>query len=1080
MARRLVRAARAELRVREAVEWLAARAPGEQVLVVGATADAASEVIREVTVTRGTGFGWHRFTLGRLAAELAKIELARRDLAPVGQLPIEALCARVVHRLRVDGRLGRLTAVVDQPGLPRALARTALELRMAGATTIDGDPELAAAVAALDEELARARLADRAAVYRIATEVAAGSEPSLLLGHALVLIDVPLRSIVERELVATLAARAPDVLATVPSGDEPTLRHLQEILHVEPHDLAEPAGDSLRRVQQSLFAPTGEVARLDRSVDIFSAPGESRECVEIARRVLQAAGQGVAFDRMAVLLRTPELYRVHLEEAMARAGVPVYFEQGTVMPDPSGRAFLALLACAVEQLSARRFAEYLSLGEVADAVAGEPPAAVPAGERWIPPDEELLPVALAATDEPMPERGVTADGPVAAGTLRTPWRWERLLVEAAVIGGRERWERRLLGLEAQLRLDDGEAGRESRERMLIDLAHLRAFALPLLDELARLPTLAPWGVWLERCGALATRALRRPERVLAVLAALAPMSEVGPVELREVQQVLGPRLVELVSRPGKRRYGQLLVAPIASARGLAFDHVFVPGLAERMFPQKLVEDPLLLDVARKRLGVELATRDDRLADERLALRLAIGAARERVILSYPRIDLDGGRPRVPSFYGLEVLEAAEGTLPGFDELAKRADVTGAARIGWPAPVERLDAIDDAEHDLALLDGLFRKHEDAPAGTAAYLLQSNEHLGRALRMRARRWTVKAWKPADGLIASDPASSEVQDALAAHALDARSFSPTALEHFAACPYRFALRTIAKLELRESPEAIETLGPLERGSLIHDVQFELSNELRAAGQLPVRPATLDVARDRLDAVLDRVAAQYRDTLCPAIDRVWNDGIAAIRADLREWLRRSSEDLEWTPRRFELGFGPTGRRGERDPASVPDAVRLDIGLSLRGSIDLVEEGPGGILRATDYKTGRAKVKTTAKGTPIIAGGTSLQPVLYALVLEKLFPEVPIAGGRLSYCTTRGDFQVVDVPLDDGSRAAAGVLADTLAHHARTGFYPPAPNKGECTYCDFRALCGPNEELRAAKKQGDKLQMLKKLRGQR
>ena len=341
-------------------------------------------------------------------------------------------------------------------------------------------------------------------------------------------------------------------------------------------------------------------------------------------------------------------------------------------------------------------------------------------------------------------------------------------------------------------------------------------------------------------------------------------------------------------------------------------------------------------------------------------------------------------------------------------------------------------------------------------------------------------MRAWKAADGLIVSEPASPEVQDALAAHALDARSFSPTALEHFAACPYRFALRTIAKLEPRESPEAIETLGPLERGSLIHDVQFELSNELRAAGQLPVRAATLEAARERLDGVLDRVAAQYRDTLCPAIDRVWNDGIAAIRADLREWLRRSSEDHEWTPRRFELGFGPTGRRGERDPASVPDAVRLDIGLALRGSIDLVEEGPGGILRATDYKTGRAKVKATAKGPPIIAGGTSLQPVLYALVLEKLFPDVAIAGGRLSYCTTRGDFQVVDVPLDDLSRASAAVLADTVGHHARTGFFPPAPNKGECTYCDFRALCGPNEELRATKKQGEKLLPLRKLRGQR
>ena len=41
---------------------------------------------------------------------------------------------------------------------------------------------------------------------------------------------------------------------------------------------------------------------------------------------------------------------------------------------------------------------------------------------------------------------VTVRNPV-LGTLRAPWRWERLLHDAAVLGGRERWKRRLDGLE---------------------------------------------------------------------------------------------------------------------------------------------------------------------------------------------------------------------------------------------------------------------------------------------------------------------------------------------------------------------------------------------------------------------------------------------------------------------------------------------------------------------------------------------------------------------------------------------------------------------------------------------------------
>jgi CRISPR/Cas system-associated exonuclease Cas4 (RecB family) len=239
-----------------------------------------------------------------------------------------------------------------------------------------------------------------------------------------------------------------------------------------------------------------------------------------------------------------------------------------------------------------------------------------------------------------------------------------------------------------------------------------------------------------------------------------------------------------------------------------------------------------------------------------------------------------------------------------------------------------------------------------------------------------------------------------------------------------------------------------------------------------LPVRPANVDAARARLDAKLDDIAARYRDDLYPAIERVWDDGISSIRADLREWLRRMSEDATWVPRRFELAFGLDTREG-RDAASSDAPVPID-GLSLRGSIDLVEEGPDGMLRATDHKTGRARVEAGS----VIAGGKSLQPVLYALALERLFPGATVAGGRLHYCTTRGDFTDVTVALDAGAREAAAVLVETIRHHFEHRFFPAAPGKGECKYCDYRPICGPYEETRAKKKQTLPLAALLRLRG--
>ena len=86
--------------------------------------------------------------------------------------------------------------------------------------------------------------------------------------------------------------------------------------------------------------------------------------MEIARRALELGAQGTPFDRMAVVLRAPSVYRAPLEEALRRAEIPAYFASGVPTPDPSGRALLALLCCAEERLSARRFSEYLSLAQV--------------------------------------------------------------------------------------------------------------------------------------------------------------------------------------------------------------------------------------------------------------------------------------------------------------------------------------------------------------------------------------------------------------------------------------------------------------------------------------------------------------------------------------------------------------------------------------------------------------------------------------------------------------------------------------------------------------------------------------------
>jgi ATP-dependent helicase/nuclease subunit B len=1103
----IVRSSRTASRLGCARGWLEAQPPGAEVLLLAANWEAADDLVRAVAAARGALLAVHRLTLNRLIGLLAANDLAARGLVPLSALATEAVAARAIHGLysapdssQSEQRAGVrqsddadfFAAVAAMPGFPGAVAHTAQQLRLAAtdpatlAAAGRSGSVLAAILERFEQELTSASLIDRAGMIRLA--IAAAAARPRFVGLPTLLLDVPVTSAMERDLIAALARHSPSILATVPAGDHRTQRYLSQALAVQAQAPQSPGDEhrsSLHLLQDHLFEHSAPPrCTLDDSVAIFSAPGESRECVEIVRTIQAQAERGVPFDQIAILLHAPAQYLPHLQEALRRAEIPAYYCAGTRRPEPGGRALLALLACAAEGLSARRFGEYLSLAQVPDWDDGHK-----AAQPFVAPDPELTPAGLGAELEVPPATDqppvfLTDPAPVVEGTVRAPWRWEELIVEASVIGNRDRWRRRLDGLRAELlrkraELREQDAAAARIDRQLLDLDHLREVALEIIDALAALPVKATWGEWLRRLRDLTAMAVRDANPVAAVLTELEPMAPVGPIDLEEVRIVLSNRLGTLTERPARRRYGAVFVGPAAAARGLCFDVVLVPALSERLFPRKVVEDPLLPDESRKRISAELELQPERVEAERLTLRIAVGAARRQLFLSYPRLDIEQGRPRVPSFYALETLRAAEGYLPGFYELAERAAAAQELRLGWPAPQDEQDAIDHAEFDLALLQRLLDADPETTTGAAHYLLSANVHLARALRARGRRW-LRRWTPADGLVDPDAAT---RAAIARHQIDARPFSATALQHYAACPYKFFLYAIHRLEPREEPEAIELLDPLTRGALFHEVQFDLLSELRERAMLPVGAANIVAAQDLVDDLLERRAESYRDQLAPAIEKVWDDGIAAIRADLREWLRRMAEDPSgWCPERFELSFG-LADRDQADPASSADPVALEAGMKLRGSIDLIERHRDGAVRVTDHKTGKVRAD---KGV-VVGGGKILQPVLYGLAAEKLLGQ-QVAAGRLYYCTSAGGYEERVVELSARLQSAGPHSGKTAREVAREvvgiiggalsdGFLPAAPNKNECAWCDYRMVCGPHEELRLRRKPTARLKRLVDLR---
>ena len=1087
--RSLVRCRSTSKLLEQAAAFLSKHAAQSEILILAPTRAAANELA--ITAFPMGCQGIHAFTLIQLAAHIAAQPLGQRSLAPISRLGIEAISTRIVDSAQRAKKLNYFSPVALTPGFPRALARSIAELRLQNISPAEllatGAPgkDLAYLMQLYEAELEQRSLADLSMLLAVAAGEAAAHR-NRFTGLPIVLADITVESQSHEQFLRAILHKSPGVLATMISGVGASAcqllseheQSLATLLDVVPEDLdTSPPANTLDRVRAWLFSSGQPPASPPDPELLFSAAGENLECVEIARRIRALAAQGTPFDRIAILLRNVEQYQPLVEEALRRAAIPGYFSRGAARPDPAGRAFLALLACASDGCSASRFAEYLSLGQLPPVDQnGAPIQPIP---QWVPPDDEIL--ANFASTPPAPGATPPRDS-VEETSLAVPIGWEKLLVDAAVIGGHHRWARRLRGLRAELQAQlrdlekEDQAHRPHIERRVEQLTRLEHFALPLIDMLGSLPKAARWGEWLDRLGELAQMALAHPESVLAVLSELMPMGEVGPATLEEVYDVLSEKMGALRNDPPRRRYGHVFVASIDEARARAFDVVFLPGLAEGLFPRRAWEDPLLLDEHRAKLqppekspAGRLETQDRRIANERMLLHSAAAAATQRLVVSYPRMDVMQSRPRVPSFYALEILRAAEGRLPSLREFKERAATSAPTRLDWPAPTDPAIAIDDAEYDLASLQAALKLPRDNAKGSARYLMEVNQSLARSLRTRGRRWR-NGWSAADGLVDPDPATLEV---LASHSFSQRSYSPSALQHFAACPYRFLLQSIFQFRPREAPVPLEQMDPLTRGALFHEVQFQLFRKLMESGLLPIASGTLPQTLDLTDQTLDRVAAEFEDDLAPAIQRVWKSEIEYVRTDLRGWIQQvAASPPDWLPLHFEFAFGLPASQ-HRDPQSTSGDATILNGIRLRGAIDLIEKhSTRGVLRVTDHKTGKAPQNRPQ----YVGGGAILQPLLYALAAEQVLDQ-PVESGSLFFCTQRGDFSTVSIPLDAQSRQRVERVLETIGRFVENGFLPAAPQTGACALCDYRPVCGPYEEQRSKRKLPDRLEPLVAIR---
>jgi ATP-dependent helicase/nuclease subunit B len=498
--------------------------------------------------------------------------------------------------------------------------------------------------------------------------------------------------------------------------------------------------------------------------------------------------------------------------------------------------------------------------------------------------------------------------------------------------------------------------------------------------------------------------------------------------------------------------------------------VIVPGLVERSFPRRARQDPVLLDAERARLNQRLGAARalplkmaSAAAEERLLFRLAIGAARRELILSYPRLT-DAGTPQVASSFLLaaeRALGAAAVQMPLAPPYPRADD--GPPLVPWEFDLREIDAA-RAERDP--------RRAAAAAARLGYLYDAYPRFADTVRQHRQRSSAGTWRRLtefDGMIDRRLAAAFLERRSSGGAL---RLSPTALERYARCGFQFLQRDVLRLESAPAPERSLDLEPRDLGKLYHALLRDLYLRLQDAGLLPLSAANLAAAQGLVTPTLDALLAARPHLAGEGPEALFAARRRKVAADVEGLLAREASSREdWVPVDFEWSFAPD------EPAIVElggDRMGQMGRLAVRGRIDRLDERGardergGRELRIVDYKSGRAE----GLGQPgDLKAGRNLQLALYRRAVRARRGDLPVTGALLPL---QGDKEPIVWSPEDFAASDAELerlVAEIVGGMAEGAFFQI--EQGEPRHycdelCEFGEICGPGRRSLTERKSHD------------
>lgn len=795
------------------------------------------------------------------------------------------------------------------------------------------------------------------------------------------------------------------------------------------HGLISEEGDWIR-------LPPGSGRSATRPCHVISVAGREDEVAVVAKDILGLVEErGYSFDDIGVVARTLSGYEAVLPRVFEQHGIPFLSTMGRALAE------FPFIKTAVQLLQLR--VSGYRRDQMMDVLASP-----------------FLRLEALCPRHPVPR----------------PDLWDLASRRLGIIKGIEEW-RRLTAFQEEgfSLLDDEDAGGAGLRIPADQIRAAWSAVLELSEALGALPDRASWSDYVSGARALVERFVDPrageqsqtastpdlpAETFLETLEELRDLAGLGPdVALADFVAALRRAMEETVVPIGSiepARAGGVRVLDAMAARGVPFRALYLLGLNEKVFPRHIQEDAFLRDGPRRFLEADIGSKiQEKLTgydEEKLLFHLLCEAARDQLTLLYQRTD-GAGRSLVPSAYLEEVRSpagrCAESAVPRrltkkFEEgLQYRSHRLTPGETGIKHLLERI-----IPHGL-----LEAVH---PAGRLL------EHSLSALRLQEQGKS--------GLGVYDGMTGPLDTFWSA--LSSRGISPSALQDYATCPFRYFAKQILRLDSLIIPEIEEQIGPIELGVLAHRILRDCLQQLLGQGYFakssPSMPDPTAVLEEAARQVFDRFAGTHPAGYALVWEQQREDLVGLLRDVLREDLAELAAG-GWEPLLFEepmSGAVELARTGEGGGTES---------FAVAGRLDRVDwSASRNAYRIIDYKFKVSREPGTLDRNLALGAvrGLRLQPPLYLAIARTEMPArlTQEGTGTAASCTevlfyylaprwAHRDGQAltrVSFPGDAWTSDLRMPLARVIGHvldGIRSGRFFIYPGD-YCDRCDYRLAC--------------------------